>query len=39
MIEEVVVLGIIDILMVIGKGKWVIEEYFDYNFELEYNLV
>jgi len=37
-IEEAVASGITDILMVIGKGKRAIEEHFDHNFELEYNL-
>lgn len=37
-IEEAVESGITDILMVIGKGKRAIEEHFDHNFELEYNL-
>ena len=37
-IEEAVASGITDILMVIGKGKRAIEEHFDRNFELEYNL-
>ncbi|MEZ5039550.1 MAG: UTP--glucose-1-phosphate uridylyltransferase GalU [Saprospiraceae bacterium] len=37
-IEEAVDSGITDILMVIGKGKRAIEEHFDHNFELEYNL-
>ncbi len=37
-IEEAVESGITDILMIIGKGKRAIEEHFDRNFELEYNL-
>lgn len=37
-IEEAVESGITDILMVIGKGKRAIEEHFDKNFELEYQL-
>ena len=37
-IEEAVHSGITDILMVIGKGKRAIEEHFDRNFELEFNL-
>lgn len=37
-IEEAVASGITDILMVIGKGKRAIEEHFDRNFELEYQL-
>lgn len=31
-------LGIEDILIVIGKVKWLIEDYFDLNIELEINL-
>ncbi len=34
-VEEAVASGITDILMVIGKSKRSIEEYFDRNFELE----
>jgi UTP--glucose-1-phosphate uridylyltransferase len=37
-VEEAVASGISDILMVIGKGKRAIEEYFDRNFELEAEL-
>lgn len=37
-VEEAVASGITDILMVIGKGKRSIEEYFDRNFELEAEL-
>jgi UTP--glucose-1-phosphate uridylyltransferase len=37
-IEEAVASGITDILMVIGKGKRAIEEHFDRNFDLEYQL-
>lgn len=37
-IEEAVASGITDILMVIGKGKRAIEEHFDRNFELEFQL-
>ncbi len=37
-VEEAVASGITDILMVIGKGKRAIEEYFDRNFELEAEL-
>ena len=37
-VEEAVAAGITDILMVIGKGKRAIEEHFDRNFELEYEL-
>lgn len=37
-VEEAVSSGITDILMIIGKGKRAIEEYFDRNFELEQEL-
>jgi len=37
-VEEAVASGITDILMIIGKGKRSIEEYFDRNFELEADL-
>ncbi len=37
-VEEAVNSGITDILMIIGKGKRAIEEYFDRNFELEAEL-
>lgn len=37
-VEEAVASGITDILMVIGKSKRSIEEYFDRNFELEVEL-
>jgi len=37
-VEEAVASGITDILMIIGKGKRAIEEYFDRNFELEAEL-
>lgn len=37
-VEEAVASGITDILMVIGKSKRSIEEYFDRNFELEEEL-
>ncbi len=37
-VEEAVAAGITDILMIIGKGKRAIEEYFDRNFELESEL-
>ncbi len=37
-VEEAVAAGITDILMVIGKNKRAIEEYFDRNFELEAEL-
>ena len=37
-VEEAVASGITDILMIIGKGKRAIEEFFDRNFELERQL-
>ncbi|MFH2131774.1 MAG: UTP--glucose-1-phosphate uridylyltransferase GalU [bacterium] len=37
-VEEAVEAGITDILMIIGKGKRSIEEYFDRNYELEKDL-
>jgi len=37
-VEEAVEAGITDILMIIGKGKRSIEEHFDRNMELEYQL-
>jgi UTP--glucose-1-phosphate uridylyltransferase len=37
-VEEAVEAGINDILMIIGKGKRAIEEHFDRNMELEYQL-
>jgi UTP--glucose-1-phosphate uridylyltransferase len=37
-VEEAVEAGITDILMIIGKGKRSIEEYFDRNYELEREL-
>lgn len=37
-VEEAVASGITDILMVIGKSKRAIEEYFDRNYELESEL-
>jgi UTP--glucose-1-phosphate uridylyltransferase len=37
-VEEAVAAGITDILMIIGKGKRSLEEYFDRNFELEQEL-
>jgi len=37
-VEEAVASGITDILMIIGKGKRTIEEYFDRNVELESQL-
>lgn len=38
-VEEVIEAGITDILMIIGKGKRAIEEFFDRNFELEEALI
>jgi UTP--glucose-1-phosphate uridylyltransferase len=38
-VEEAVEAGITDILMIIGKGKRAIEEYFDRSFELEQQLI
>jgi UTP--glucose-1-phosphate uridylyltransferase len=37
-VKEAIDSGINDILMIIGKGKRAIEEHFDKNFELEYQL-
>ncbi|MFP4521344.1 MAG: UTP--glucose-1-phosphate uridylyltransferase GalU [Fibrobacterota bacterium] len=37
-VEEAAAAGITDILMIIGKGKHVIEDHFDRNFQLEYEL-
>jgi UTP--glucose-1-phosphate uridylyltransferase len=37
-IEEAASSGITDVLMIIGKGKRSIEEHFDRNFELEFEL-
>jgi UTP--glucose-1-phosphate uridylyltransferase len=37
-VQEAIDSGINDILMIIGKGKRAIEEHFDKNFELEYQL-
>jgi UTP--glucose-1-phosphate uridylyltransferase len=37
-VEEAVAAGITDILLIIGKGKRAIEEFFDRNFELEAEL-
>ncbi|GET21248.1 UTP--glucose-1-phosphate uridylyltransferase GalU [Prolixibacter denitrificans] len=37
-VEEAVASGITDILMIIGRGKRAVEEYFDRSFELEYLL-
>lgn len=38
-IEEAIASGIEDIIIVTGKGKRAIEDHFDYNFELEQNLI
>jgi UTP--glucose-1-phosphate uridylyltransferase len=38
-VEEAVESGITDILMIIGKGKRTIEEYFDRSYELEQQLI
>jgi len=38
-VEEAVESGITDILMIIGKGKRAIEEYFDRGYELEQHLI
>jgi UTP--glucose-1-phosphate uridylyltransferase len=38
-IEEAIDSGIEDIIIVTGKGKRAIEDHFDYNFELEQNLL
>jgi UTP--glucose-1-phosphate uridylyltransferase len=38
-VEEAVESGITDILMIIGKGKRAIEEYFDRSYELEQQLI
>ncbi|MCP8617477.1 UTP--glucose-1-phosphate uridylyltransferase GalU [Salirhabdus salicampi] len=38
-VEEAVESGIEDIIIVTGKGKRAIEDHFDYNFELEENLL
>jgi UTP--glucose-1-phosphate uridylyltransferase len=38
-VEEAVESGITDILMIIGKGKRAIEEYFDKSYELEQQLI
>jgi UTP--glucose-1-phosphate uridylyltransferase len=37
-VDEAIQSGITDILMIIGKGKRAIEEHFDRNFELEWQL-
>jgi len=39
LVEEAVESGIEEIIFVTGRGKRVIEDHFDYSFELEYNLV
>lgn len=38
-VEEAIKAGIDDILIITGKGKRAIEDYFDRNFELEYYLM
>jgi UTP--glucose-1-phosphate uridylyltransferase len=38
-VEEAVESGIEDIIIVTGKGKRAIEDYFDHSFELEHNLL
>ncbi|WP_077329080.1 UTP--glucose-1-phosphate uridylyltransferase GalU [Virgibacillus siamensis] len=38
-VEEAIESGIEDIIIVTGKGKRAIEDHFDYNFELEDNLM
>ncbi|MCH5299218.1 MAG: UTP--glucose-1-phosphate uridylyltransferase GalU [Ruminococcus sp.] len=37
-VEEAVAAGITDILIITGRGKGIMEDYFDYNPELEYAL-
>ena len=37
-VEEAVKAGITDILIITGKGKRAIEDHFDRNFELEFDL-
>lgn len=37
-VEEAVASGITDILLIIGRGKRTLEEHFDRNFELEFEL-
>src|SRR3954447_16972368 len=37
-VEEAIASGIEDIIVITGKGKRPIEDHFDSNFELEYNL-
>ncbi len=39
LVEEAVASGITEIIIVTGRGKRSIEDYFDYSFELEHNLV
>ncbi|MBP7819508.1 UTP--glucose-1-phosphate uridylyltransferase [Candidatus Gracilibacteria bacterium] len=39
LVEEAVASGIEEIILVTGRGKSAIEDYFDVSFELEYNLV
>lgn len=39
LVEEAVSSGITEIIIVTGRGKRSIEDYFDYSFELEHNLV
>ncbi len=39
LVEEAVASGIEEIILVTGRGKQAIEDYFDISFELEYNLV
>ena len=39
LVEEAVAAGIIDIVIVTGRGKHSIEDHFDTSFELEYTLV
>jgi len=39
LVEEAVASGIEEIIIVTGRGKRNIEDYFDHSFELEYNLV
>ncbi|PIQ79259.1 UTP--glucose-1-phosphate uridylyltransferase [Candidatus Peregrinibacteria bacterium CG11_big_fil_rev_8_21_14_0_20_41_10] len=39
LVEEAVASGIEEIILITGRGKKAIEDYFDQSFELEYNLV
>ncbi len=39
LVEEAVASGIEEIIIVTGRGKRAIEDYFDHSFELEHNLV